>query len=359
MYRELSEGASAGLADGRSTAIRTMPAGSETADQATLAAAGVEIEDIEEARAFNAQLATLIATRPGVDKVPVEATRRARREGNYLFPPPVYRDDAQVVQVAGRAGPIVVRVIRPSQAPMGIYLHLHGGGWTFGAADEQDGALKRLADATGLCVASVDYRLAPEYPYPAAPDDCEDAVLRLLDEGPGLLDAPARFAIGGESAGAHLAVVTLLRLRDRHGIRGRIAAANLVYGGYDLNCTPSQLLWGDRNLVLSLPIARWFVDNFVPGLDWERRRDPDISPLYARLHDLPPALFTVGSEDPLLDDSLFMSARWRAAGNQAELMMYPEGAHGFTLYPIGLARKANARQFSFLLDVLAVRNVSQ
>jgi acetyl esterase/lipase len=212
----------------------------------------------------------------------------------------------------------------------------------------QDVALKLLANETGLCAASIDYRLAPENPYPAGPDDCEDAVLHLLEHGPKLLDAPARFAIGGESAGAHLAVVTLLRLRDRHGIKNRIAAANLAYGAYDMNGTPSQIHWGDRNLVLSTPIIRWFGNNFLPDVGFEPRRDPDISPLYARLGDMPPALFTVGTMDPLIDDSLFMVERWRMAGNQAEIAIYPEGVHGFNQYPIALARKANARQFEFL-----------
>jgi acetyl esterase/lipase len=308
----------------------------------------IEQQDIDEARAFNAKLEALIATQPLVSEVGAEATRHARRVGKGIFPAPVFLEEARDIEVPGRGGPIKVRLIRPDQKPTGIYLHLHGGGWTLGARDMQDVALKLLANETGLCAVSIDYRLAPENPYPAGPDDCEDAVLYLLDHGPQMLDAPARFAIGGESAGAHLAVVTLLRLRDRHGIKSRIAAANLAYGAYDMNGTPSQIHWGDRNLVLSTPIIRWFGNNFLPDVGFEPRRDPDISPLYARLGDMPPALFTVGTLDPLIDDSLFMVERWRMAGNQAEIAIYPEGVHGFNQYPIALARKANARQFEFL-----------
>jgi acetyl esterase len=309
--------------------------------------------DIDEARAFNAQLEALIATQPLVTTLPAPVTRKARREGKGIFPAPVFLEEATDLEVPGRGGAIKVRVLRPDQRPTGIYLHIHGGGWTLGAHDMQDVALKWLANETGLCMASIDYRLAPEDPYPAAPDDCEDAVLHLLEQGPTLLGAPARFAIGGESAGAHLSVVTLLRLRDRHGIDGRIAAANLVFGAYDLNGTPSTLLWGDRNLVLSVPIIRWFTGNFLPGLNFEQRRDPDISPLYARLHKMPRALFTVGTLDPLLDDTLFMSERWTSAGNQAEVAVYPEAVHGFNAYPIGVARAANARQARFLREALA------
>jgi acetyl esterase len=317
------------------------------------ATAEVEQKDIDEARAFNAQLEALIATQPLVHTLPPEVSRQARREGRGIFPAPVFLKEARDIEVKARGGPIKVRVIRPDRKPTGIYLHIHGGGWTFGSHDMQDVGLKLLADETGLCAASIGYRLAPEHPYPAGPDDCEDAVLHLLEHGPDLLDAPVRFAIGGESAGAHLAVVTLVRLRDLHGMKNRIAAANLVYGAYDLSGTPSQVLWGDRNLVLSGPIIQWFGGNFVADTRAEHRRQPDISPLFARLNDMPPALFTVGTLDPLIDDSLFMAERWRAAGNEAEIVIYPEGVHGFNAYPTALARKANARQFDFLRSCLA------
>jgi acetyl esterase/lipase len=321
---------------------------------ATLEQASPNIQqgDIEEARAFNAQLEALIATQPAVNTVPPEVSRRLRREGKGIFPAPAFLGDSRDMDIAGRGGQIKVRLVRPDRKPTGIYIHIHGGGWTLGAHDMQDLALKLLANETGLCAASIDYRLAPEHPYPAGPDDCEDAVLHLLEHGPELLDAPAWFAIGGESAGAHLAVVTLLRLRDRHGITHRIAAANLAYGAYDLNGTPSTILWGDRNLVLSTPIVQWFAGNFLPGTGFEQRRDPDISPLYARLGDMPPALFSVGTMDCLMDDSLFMAERWRAAGNQAEVAVYPEGVHAFNAYPTALARKGNAGQFEFLRNAL-------
>ena len=310
----------------------------------------VEQRDIEEARAFNAQLEALIATQPLVTTLPPAETRKARREGRGIFPAPVYLEDATDMELTGRGGPIKVRIIRPDRSPTGIYIHIHGGGWTLGAHDMQDVGLKWLANETGLCVASINYRLAPEDPYPAGPDDCEDAALKLLEDGPELLQAPRRFAIGGESAGAHLAVVTLIRLRDRHGIADAISAANLMFGAYDLNATPSSVLWGDRNLVLSRPIMRWFTDNFVPGRSFEERRDPDISPLFARLDDMPRALFTVGALDPLLDDTLFMSQRWISAGNEAEVVVHPEAVHGFVAYPIGVARAANSRQARFLRE---------
>ncbi|HZU80571.1 MAG TPA: alpha/beta hydrolase fold domain-containing protein, partial [Acidimicrobiales bacterium] len=194
---------------------------------------------------------------------------------------------------------------------------------------------------------SVDYRLAPEHPFPAGPDDCESAALWLLDAaGPEF--GTERLLVGGESAGAHLAALTLVRLRDRLGSVERFAGANLVFGQYDMSGTPSVRRWGPRNLVISTPIIEWFADNFLPGLSAEERRRPGISPLFADLSGLPPALFTVGALDPLLDDSLFMHARWQGAGNSSELRVYPESPHGFTAFPSRMAQMAQAEQLAFL-----------
>jgi acetyl esterase/lipase len=284
---------------------------------------------------------------PSVHTVPVEMTRRARREGRGIFPPPVLLPQGRTLTIPGRSGDIALRILPPEGPARGAYLHFHGGGWTLGAADMMDPALFALAQATGLAAVSVEYRLAPEHPYPAAADDCEDAALWLLDRGLGELGLPASVTLGGESAGAHLAVLTLLRLRGR-GRTGAFRAANLVFGTYDLGLVPSGRLWGDRNLILSAPIMSFFMDGFLPGRTPEERRAPDLSPLYADLRGLPPALFTVGTLDPLLDDSLFMDARWRAAGNEAELRVYPESIHGFNAFPLALARAANAAQYAFL-----------
>lgn len=147
--------------------------------------------------------------------------------------------------------------------------------------------------------------------------------------------------------------MTLLRLRDRHGITGAFGAALLQYGAFDLSMSPSQRLWGERNLVLSGPILAWFGDNFLPGFDRERRRDPDISPLFADLRGMPPALFTVGTQDALLDDTLFMEARWRHAGSATELRVWAEAPHGFLSLPMAVADAALAVEHEFLRRTLA------
>ena len=308
---------------------------------------------LAETRAFNAELERLLATIPSVNTLPPEESRRARREGRGIFPAPVFTSDARVVEIDGAVGPIRVRVIAPNRASTGAFLHFHGGGWTVGESDMQDVRLAGLANATGLTVVSVSYRLAPEHPYPAGPDDCEAAALWLLsDAGRAALGSDGPMAIGGDSAGAQLAVVTLLRLRDRHAITGAFGAAVLQYGCFDLSMTPSQRLWGERNLVLSTPIISWYAQQFLGEVDLERRRDPDISPLFAELSAMPPAIFTIGIADPLLDDSLFMEARWRAAGHATELRVWPEAPHGFVSLPMSVADAALTVEHEFLRRTL-------
>ena len=291
---------------------------------------------------FNAELEALLGEYPALtDLSPAEA-RRLREEGRSAFGPIVLSERAIERTVPGGEGPIRARVFLPDRAE-GVYLHLHGGGWALGGIHHQDPRLEALSRACRLVVVSVDYRLAPEHPSPAGPDDCE-AAARWLVENAGAEFGTDRILIGGESAGAHLSVVTMVRLRDRHGYDG-FSAANLVYGAYDLRLTPSARNWGDRLLVLNTPIVRWFVDHFALGEDLT---DPDLSPLFADLAGLPPALFTVGTEDPLLDDTLFMYERWRAAGNHAQLAVYPGGAHGFDAFPIALASRARKEMYRFL-----------
>jgi acetyl esterase/lipase len=310
---------------------------------------------LAQTRAFNAELERLIATMPAVNTVPPAETRLARREGRGIYPAPVFLPHARMLEIDGPGGPLSLRIIAAEGEPTGAFLHMHGGGWTLGENDMQDPRLDRLARETGLTVVSVGYRLAPENPYPASPDDCEAAALWLLGEqGRGAIGISGPLAIGGDSAGAHLAAVTLLRLRDRHGVTDAFAAAVFQYGGFDLSMTPSQRLWGERNLVLSGPIINWFADQFVPNLDREQRRDPDISPLFAELSGMPPAVFTIGTEDALLDDTLFMESRWRAAGHQTELRIWPEAPHGFLSLPMTVADVALAAEHNFLRRTLGL-----
>jgi len=292
---------------------------------------------------LNQQLIALLTPMPEWWVTGPQATRDARARGEGPFPAPVKSPRAREIRIPGPGGPLSLRIV-PAAQPQGVYLHIHGGGWVLGGSDQQDPLLERVANNTALTCVSVEYRLAPEHPYPAAPDDCEAAAVWLIDNSRKEFGTDI-LTIGGESAGAHLSAVTLLRLRDRHGYTG-FRAANLVYGIYDLSMTPSQRAFGDERLILRTKDIVKFCEAFLPH-DQDRHA-PEVSPLFANLKGMPPALFTVGTRDALLDDSLFMHARWIAAGNRAELAVYPGGAHGFTLLPFALAESAHHRAETFL-----------
>ncbi len=299
-----------------------------------------------EVLAFNDRIADETRDLPRMWDVGAPAVRQAREAGQSVFGDIVRSDRAHTFEIPGPAGPIQLRLISPATV-RGIYLHLHGGGWTLGANDHADFVNERLADSTGLVVVAPRYRLAPEHPYPAGPDDCEAAAVWLVEHS---LDrfGTDLLTIGGESAGAHLAAVTMVRMRKRLGANP-FSAASLIYGAYDLRGTPSVAAFGDQPLILNQPNTEWFVEQFAAG---EELTNPDISPLFADLSGLPPALFLVGDTDPLLDDSLFMDARWRAADNKSRLEIWPGGIHAFDFFDNSYGRAARDSIHSFLNEVL-------
>jgi acetyl esterase/lipase len=248
---------------------------------------------------------------------PLEVLRRNRLGGNT---PPVRLPQGRDRTVAG----VGVRVFTPDHVD-GVYLHVHGGGWSFGSADGQDERLWRLALEVRLAVVSVEYRLAPEHPFPAGPDDCE-TVARWLAEHAEAEFGTTRLLIGGESAGAHLSVLTLLR------VPGVFQAANLVFGAYDLSTPRTARLQRTYEL-------------FTPGMTAGQRRDPAISPLFADLTGLPPARIVVGTEDPLLDDSVALAERWQAP---VRLSVVAGAPHAFTLHPLTITERELRREREFL-----------
>ena len=251
-------------------------------------------------------------------------------------------DNVDVRTYTGAAGDeLELRVFSPEGPARAVYLDIHGGGFFMGHPRMGDVRNQAMARTHQIAVVSAQYRLAPEHPWPASPDDCEAAALWVL--GPGRDEfGPAPLLIGGGSAGANLAATTLVRLRDRHDAAGEFIGANLVFGVYDLSGTPSQIKLGNTS----------FRDLYVGDHDTEARKNPDISPLYAGLNDLCPALFTVGTLDYLYDDSLFMAARWRAEGNPAEVAIFPASPHGFTVFPTKMTRAANDRTDAWLAGIL-------
>ena len=294
-----------------------------------------------ETLALNADIVARLNAEPAGLSIP--EIRQRRIEGLGAFRPSPKSPRAQTITIDGPAGPMELRVIA-AKRPRAIYFHIHGGGWSIGAPDQNDPLLENLADGADLACVSVKYRLAPENKYPAGPDDCEAAALWIVHEGVKRFGT-AKLAIGGESAGGHLSAVTLLRLRDRHDLTP-FSVALMNYGCFDMGMTPSARQWGAEKLVLNSAGIKAFAASFLPeGTD---TADPDVSPLYADLRGLPAALFSVGTRDALMDDSLFMAPRWLAAGNTTELALYPGACHGFLSVPFRQRDEAVARMVKFL-----------
>lgn len=243
------------------------------------------------------------------------------------------------------AGPIAARVFVPPRVDS-VYLYIHGGAWMMGARDLADELFWARAQRADCAVVSIDYRLAPEHRWPAQGDDCEMAALWLAEHAKTEFGTD-RLVIGGDSAGAHLSVVTLLRLRDRHGL-SPFSGADLRYGMYDLRLTPGARQYAGA--ALDGETLRFVLDLcFDPA----SREDPDVSPIMADLRGLPPALFTVGTNDSLLEDTLFMWTRWRAAGNAAQLEIHSGAMHAFDYMPIAAAQKSIDDSVAFIRRVTA------
>ncbi len=295
----------------------------------------IDTDCLPETTEFNARFAAANQLDRGVtlDAATLAALRRNRLGTDE---PAVRLPQGHDRTVAG----IGVREFRPPEFD-GVYLHIHGGGWAFGSAASQDEQLWRVATEARLAVLSVEYRLAPEHPLPAGIEDCL-AVARWLTEHASREYGTGRLLIGGESAGAHLSVLTLLALP------GAFRAAHLLYGPYDLGMTPSQRLFGARRLLSNTDSLRATYAMCLPGVGPEERRSPALSPLYADLSGLPPARLSVGAEDPLLDDSVFLADRWARTGVPVHLDVVAGAMHGFTLFPLTVSDRERQRQIAYL-----------
>jgi acetyl esterase/lipase len=203
-------------------------------------------------------------------------------------------------------------------------LYLHGGGYVFGACSYYRDFIWRISAATAGRVLCIDYRLAPEHPFPAALDDAVSAYRWLLAEGA----APAQLAVMGDSAGGGLALATLLRLRDE-AVPLPAAAVGLS-PWTDLALTgESMRINAKTDPTLTFGDTAVFARHYLAGAD---PRNPYASPLYADPRGLPPVLIQVGSDEILRDDAVRMADKLKAAGCSVEIEIWPRMPHAWHLY---------------------------
>ncbi len=310
-----------------------------------------EYEDLrEEARASVGELLgaleeTLGAADPDASQAEKVRVAREAMAGMYAPVP-----EAEEREIAGRP----CRVFVPEGPATAVYLHFHGGGMILGAPEMNDAGNLALCREHGLAVVSVDYRLAPEHPFPAGPDDGVAVAAWLLEHGEAEFGS-RRLLIGGESAGGYMAAVVALRVRDELDAIDRVIGLELVFGVYDWGRSPSQRgLRPTRGPDILTPDGiELFTGCYLPGRTDDERRDPAVSPAFADLTGLPPARFSVGTGDHLCDDTLWLASRWVAAGNEADLWVGPDLPHGFPWFPCELSKRWQADMTEWFTRVLA------
>jgi acetyl esterase len=274
------------------------------------------------------------------DLTPVEA-RAAYAAGRPLLQsPPEDVADVRDVTIPGPGGPLTLRIYRgdgcDDAGPQPCLLFLHGGGWVIGDLDSHDGLCRRLANAASCRVVAVDYRLAPEHPFPAALDDASAALRWLVHEAGTLGIDPARLAIGGDSAGGNLAAV--LALMGRDGTLPATAFQLLLYPVLDVTMASASYARVTEGVPLTAATMRYFADHYLPaGLD---RTDWRASPLRAAsLAGTPPAFVLTVAQDPLADEGRAYAARLEAEGVRVTALHVSDQIHGMLMMgqvlPIG------------------------
>ena len=266
-------------------------------------------------------------------EVKVQRSREAM--AGFFAPVP----EAEAREIAG----VACRVFVPEGPATAVYLHFHGGGMMIGAPEMNDTGNLALSREHGLAVVSVDYRLAPEHPWPAGPDDGVAVAAWLLEHAEAEFGS-GRLILGGESAGGYMAAAVALRIRDELDAIERVTGLELVFGVYDWGRSPSQRgLRPYRGPDLLDPDGiLFFTECYLPDHSEAERRDPAVSPAFADVAGMPPARFSVGTGDHLCDDTLWLASRWAAVGNETDLWVGPDLPHGFMWFPCELTERWQA-----------------
>lgn len=226
------------------------------------------------------------------------------------------------------AGRLPVRLYKPedSGAAAPLVVFFHGGGWVIGSIESHDATCRALASASGCAVASVEYRLAPESAFPAAPEDCYAATSWLVENAADLGVDGERVAVAGDSAGGNLAAVVSLMARDRGG--PKISYQLLIYPAVDFVGDYASRKENGEGYFLTAAAMEWFIEHYVR--DESDAKDSLASPLLAGDHSgLPPALVVTAGFDPLRDEGEAYAAKLREAGVEVKVSRYDGMIHGF------------------------------
>jgi acetyl esterase len=270
-----------------------------------------------------------------------EVRAASERTGAFLGESSVPLKDERDLALPGPHGQVPCRLYMPDQGetpPLLVYAH--GGGFMQGSIPSWDHFLRDLVRQSGVAALSVDYRLSPEVKFPVAFEEIVAMVRLAAREGAGFGIDPSRLAVGGDSAGANLALAAALAMRDagEKALRFQL----LLYGCFTTDCeSPSWQRFG-QGAGLSQSQMRWIWETYLERP--EQRSDWRAAPLGGNLAGVAPAYLIVGSLDPLLDDSNMLAARLKAAGVPHDLTVYQGINHGFIRYGrlIGTARRAIA-----------------
>lgn len=231
-------------------------------------------------------------------------------------------EETSVESAAG--GEFRVRVLMPIEEPRGIIVYFHGGGWVIGGLDDFDVLGRRLAAQSGATVVLVDYRLAPEYPYPIPGDDAWSATRWAAENRHRFARPDAPIVLAGDSAGGNLAIVTALRSRSEGP---DIAATLLVYPVTDSDFDRPSYVAPENQLMLSKLSMEWFFQHYVQGGD---PGIPEISPLRSSdLAGFPPTALVTAEHDPLRDEGEAFGDALRGAGVEVIHRRFEGQMHGF------------------------------
>ena len=274
---------------------------------------------------------------PPYHTVPAHIARRIYRDTRaVLSPKPPEIAEARLLVFDNS---VAVRMYRPVlNETLPALMFFHGGGWTIGDLDTHDVVCRQLAIGARCAVFSVDYRLAPEHPFPAAVDDCFFATQHVYKSAAKLKIDPNRIAVGGDSAGGNLAAVVALMARDRGG--PRLAYQLLIYPATDQRCEFPSHERNGQGYLLTKEGIHFFRGSYVANP--KHRTDWRASPLLAASHaNLPPAFVITAGYDPLVDEGKAYAERLAQAGVEVAYKEYSDMVHGFVLFG-GVVDAANA-----------------